>query len=349
MLASAMAMRTTPRVLLLTLLAVTVAGSVQAQHAPLPEKVQAFIDIAKVPQRSVSMLRAGQPVTVLLDSDPAREVAVFGAVWVKAPIDRYIDAIRHIESFEKGKNFLITKRISNPPKLSDFDGLDLPDSDIADLRNCRVGSCALKLSAAALERVQHEIDWSRPTAAADAEALARSLALSYVTGYLEGGNDRLATYRDSQNPTFVGAEFRSMIERLPALTEILPDVKRYLLDYPKATLPNSESFLYWQETQFGLKPTIRINHLVMSRQPTHTVVASKMLYASHYFWTALELRVLVPDPARGEGFWLVTVNRSRSDGLSGFIGSMVRGKVRGEAQKGMLAALRSTRARLERP
>jgi hypothetical protein len=72
-----------------------------------------------------------------------------------------------------------------------------------------------------------------------------------------------------------------------------------------------------------------------------------MLYASHYFWTALELRVLVPDPARGKGFWFVSVNRSRSDGLSGFTGKIIRGKVRGEAEKGMIAALAATKSKLE--
>jgi hypothetical protein len=63
-----------------------------------------------------------------------------------------------------------------------------------------------------------------------------------------------------------------------------------------------------------LKPTIRIKHLTIAEQPTHVDVVSKMLYASHYFWTAIELRVMVPDAARGEGFWFATVNRSRSDG-----------------------------------
>ena len=98
-----------------------------------------------------------------------------------------------------------------------------------------------------------------------------------------------------------------------------------------------------------MKPTIRINHLTIAEQPTNVAVVSKMLYASHYFWTAIELRVLVPDAARGEGFWFASVSQSRSDGLSGFTGSLIRGKVRGEAEKGMLAALRTTKARLERP
>jgi hypothetical protein len=139
-----------------------------------------------------------------------------------------------------------------------------------------------------------------------------------------------------------------MVDRMPSLTEYLPELKNYLLNYPKVSLPKSESFIYWQEARFGLKPTIRINHLTIAETSSHVAVASKMLYASHYFWTAIELRVLVPDPARGEGFWFASVNRSRSDGLSGFVGRLIRGKVRGEAEKGMQAALSITKTMMER-
>jgi hypothetical protein len=321
----------------------------RAAQGSLPPELDSFITrTVKLPPALRTQLMSGQPVTRLLETDPAREVAVFGAVWVGAPASAYVAAVRNIEQFEKGENFRITKKISNPPRPQDFAEMDLPDDDVADLRQCRVGSCELKLSEAALLQLRKEVDWSKPTARADAEALARRLALEYATGYLEGGNARLATYRDSSRPTFVGDEFKSMIERLPALSEHLPELKRYLLEYPKATLPNSESFLYWQEAKFGLKPTIRMSHLVISEEKTHVTVASKMLYASHYFWTALELRVLVPDPSRGTGFWFVNVNRSRSDGLSGFVGSLIRGKVRGEAEKGMIAALKTTKQTLER-
>ena len=343
---------TTP--VLITAIAMALVSAAAPANPPqargmLPPQLESYLTTrAKLPPDARARLLAGHPVTHLLEADPAREVAVLGAVWVAAPMSAYVAAVKNIEQFEKGDNFRVTKKISTPPRLEDFAAMDLPDDDVVDLRRCRVGSCELKLSEAALARVRREIDWSKPSARADAEALARRLALDYVNGYLEGGNTRLATYRDSSRPTFVGDEFRSMIDRLPALTEHLPDLKRYLLDYPKAALPNSESFLYWQETKFGLKPTIRITHLVIAQQPTHVAVASKMLYASHYFWTALELRVLVPDPARGPGFWFVNVNRSRSDGLSGFVGTLIRGKVRGEAEKGMSAALRTTKARLER-
>jgi hypothetical protein len=88
-----------------------------------------------------------------MDADPASEVAVFGAVWVNAPIAPYVAAVRDIEQFEKGENFRVTKKISSPPRLEDFAALKLPPEDIADLRNCRVGMLAsLTFTKANMER-----------------------------------------------------------------------------------------------------------------------------------------------------------------------------------------------------
>lgn len=341
---STLAIRIAPFVLFF----LTTSLTAQSGQGTLPGQLESYVTkVVRLTPAQRKQLFSGQPVTKLLDADPSREVSVFGGIWVKAPVDRYLAAVRNIEEFEKGENFRVTRKVSTPPRLEDFAQFRLPPDDLQDLKSCRVGDCELKLSADALSRIRKEIDWSKPTATADAERLGRRLMLEYVQGYLEGGNARLATYRDTDRPTFVGQEFASMVDRMPSLSEYLPDLKRYLLDYPKATLPKAESFVYWQEAQFGLKPTIRINHLTIAQQPTHVDVVSKMLYASHYFWTAIELRVLVPDPSRGEGFWFVSVNRSRSDGLSGFVGSLIRGKVRGEAEKGMRAALDITKRKME--
>ena len=292
-------------------------------------------------------LASGQPVTKLLDADESKEVAVFGAVWINAPIRRYADAVRDIENFERGGGFKITKRISSPPLLNDFAELRLPEDDIADLRTCRVGDCALKLGEDALNRFRSQINWNGPDAGASANRLMRQLAFEYVTRYLKGGNDSLAVYRDSSRPTFVAQEFRSMVDSMPELTTYMPDVRKSLLEYPKSGLPGATDLLYWQETEFGLKPTIRISHLTVREGPDDAVVTSKMLYASHYFWTGLEVRVLVSDSSRGPGFWFVTVNRSRSDGLSGFTGMFVRGRVGSGVQEGTLEGLRITKRILE--
>jgi hypothetical protein len=193
----------------------------------------------------------------------------------------------------------VTKRIGAPPQLDDFNALRLPGEDLDDLRSCRVGDCEIKLGEQVLRRFRSESDWNAPTARDAANALMRQVALEYVTGYLQGGNDQLAVYPDNPRPTFVAQEFREMVDGMPELTTEMPNLRHYLLEYPKVTLPNATSFLYRQETEFGLKPTIRISHLTIPETPENTVVASKMLYASHYFWTGLEIRALVPEVQEG--------------------------------------------------
>jgi hypothetical protein len=294
-----------------------------------------------------AVLLADQPLVKLLDTDPNKEIAVFGAIWVNAPAAVYVEQVKNIEQFEHGGAFRNTKRISDPPRSDDFSALSLTDDDFNKLKNCTEGDCSLRVDSQGLQALRAAAESGTPSARAEANAIIRRLALEYVNGYREGGNARLAVYRDKQRPTFVADEFRGMVERLPRLAADLPEMKRYLLDYPKATLPGATDFLYWQETKFGLKPTIRINHLVIEERPGRTVVASKMLYANHYFWTALELRVLLADPARGPGFWFVTVNRSRSDGLGGVTGRVIRGRVRSEVENGMRTALTATKAKVE--
>ena len=331
-----------------SLVPLTVAARAGGAQPSLPPALASFL--AEEAHATVSdreTLLAGNPLVKLLEADPSKEIAVFGAIWVNAPRSLYVQQVKNIEQFERGSGFRVTKRISDPPRAEDFAALTISDEDFEDLKNCKIGDCVLKLDADGVQALRTEVDWRKPTAKAEAMALFRRLALDYVKGYREGGNARLGIHRDRERPTFVANELRSMIERLPRMGAELPDLTRYLLDYPNATLKSSTDFLYWQETQFGLRPTIRISHLVIDDGPRQTVVASKMLYASHYFWTALELRVLLPDPARGPGFWLVTVNRSRSDGLSGFTGRVIRARVRSEVEDGTRGALTATKARLE--
>jgi hypothetical protein len=318
-----------------------------AQTRELPPAFESYLETTVWPTaRERQALMSGGPITKLLDSDAGKEIAIFGAIWIDGSRAQYVRRVKDIENFERGGAFRITKRISDPPRLDDFAQLELPADDVKDLRSCKVGDCELKLGAKSLNELRAGVHWGTPREKAEAEAVFRRRALEYVTAYRQGGNKQLAVYRDADDPVFVANEFRSMIERAPALVA-MPDLLRYLLEYPSATLEGSSDFFYWQEAQFGLKPTIRINHFIIQDRPESTVIASKMLYASHYFWTALELRVLLPDPSRGAGFWFVTISRSRSDGLSGFVGRLIRGRVRDEAVKGVLAVLNATKSGLE--
>lgn len=115
-----------------------------------------------------------------------------------------------------------------------------------------------------------------------------------------------------------------------------------------------EEYLYWSKVKFGLKPVVRLSHVVIypvrEDRSTEYVIASKMLYASHYFHTGLELKYLVRDTAKpdAEGFYFVSVNRSRSDGLTGLFGGIVRSRAQSGAREGLAAALANAKKELER-
>ena len=334
---------------LLACIAIAAAPLETRQGGTFPPRLESYMTgSVKLTALERQRLLRGEAVTKLLDADENKEVAILGAVWINAPMRRYLQAVTDIESFETGAGFKVTKKISTPPKLEDFRALRIPVEDMQDLRRCRVGSCEVKVAESALKRFQSEINWNAPNATAAAAALIQRLAYEYAASYLKGGDAELAVYRDNARPTFVAQEFREMTAAMPELSMHMPNTRRYLLGFPRVSMPEFTSFLYWQETEFGLKPVIRINHVVIRETADDAVVASKMIYASHYFWTGIELRALVPDPSRGNGFWFVTVNRSRSDGLSGFTGRLIRGRVRNEVEKGVLTAVQSTKQLLER-
>lgn len=304
-----------------------------------------FVDVVRLSEGERRQLLSGAPVTRLIDAESREQVTVFGAVWVNAPLRRFVDAQRRIETFERGRAFPITERVSSPPRLEDFADLRLSGDDLRSLASCRIGSCDVKLDESAIAAFQ-QLDWRAADRAESANRLMRQVIQQYATAYERGGNGRLPIYRDKGEPTAVGQEFRELLLQLPPLPRFLPDIGSYLLEYPRAWLPGMTSFLYWQETEFGLKPTIRLSHLTILETSREVVVASKMLYASHYFRTALEVRVAVPDPVRG-GFWLTTISSSRADGLTGFMGLFVRGRVRSEVRDGIENVLVNTKRRLE--
>jgi hypothetical protein len=115
--------------------------SPQAPATNFPAQLNAYIaKYVQLTPAERSRMTSGAPVVKLLPSDPAREVAVFGAVWIKGSSREYVKLVQNIEQFERGGPFRVTKRISDPPAPSDFVALELPEDDLKSLRTCRVGS-----------------------------------------------------------------------------------------------------------------------------------------------------------------------------------------------------------------
>ena len=221
------------------------------------------------------------------------------------------------------------------------------------LKNCRDGSCDVQLPTNAIQAFHDGVNWSRPDAAEQANALARPMVLQLLRAYQQGGNQALGEYRDKEHPARVADQFKTMIGPRLGAARRDSGLRRYLLEYPNAELADADSFFYWEKVSFGLKPTIRVNHAVIYRGRTQGrdfgAVAIKQLYASHYFHTALDMSVCVDDGAAAtpHGFYLLTLKGSEQEGLTGVKGSMLRKIVVDKTRSSLESALASIKSSVE--
>lgn len=100
---------------------VSLLEGAQIGGSRLPQRLESYLsNVVRPTATERRQLMSGDAITRLLDFDASREVAVFGAVWIDAPISRYVEMLEDIENFERGGGFRVTKRISTPPRLDDF-------------------------------------------------------------------------------------------------------------------------------------------------------------------------------------------------------------------------------------
>ena len=317
------------------------APALRAAASPLP-----VFNALGLTAAEITAVEAGRPVAKVLSWGTPSEVYVFGAVRIDGAAEMYLKAVRDISRLRDTTGFLGAGELHAGAAAADLAPLVFDQDDVNALKNCREGACDVQLPSASIEAFRNRVDWSRRDAGEQVNALARQMLLELLRSYQLGGNQALGDYRDKKNPTRVAQTFESMMGRAAVLPDVVPELRRYLLDYPNAALPGADSFFYWEKVDFGLKPTLRLNHAVIyrSRTPDHNVatVAIKQLYASHYFHTALDVSACVEDAAGGRrGFYLLTLKGSSQAGLTGPKGSLLRSvavdKTRASLERGLAA------------
>ncbi|MGH9162037.1 MAG: hypothetical protein ACRD2X_18875, partial [Vicinamibacteraceae bacterium] len=171
--------------------------------------------------------------------------------------------------------------------------------------------------------------------------------------YRAQGNRALPELSDHQPPLRSGEALEAMLDASGSLLSSQPELREYLRAYPMARLANADDFFYWSLVDFGIKPTLRVNHVTIYEPPPDRgvkyAIASKQIYASHYFDAALELKLLVDDPLQRspDRVYLLVVNRARIGGLKGFLRALIRPSARRKTRDALDRYLRSTKARLE--
>jgi hypothetical protein len=277
---------------------------------------------------------------------PAQEhdVAVFAAVPVNVGGDRLVAWIRRIEALKKTSYVLAIRRVSAPVRLEDFDSLTVESGDLDDIRNCRPGKCALKLTAVEIESLQAVIQQHGTAWKPAVERAFRQIVFERIKTYGEKGHEGFADVRDVSAAHSPAHAFAGILQRSDFLTRQLPQLAEHLRRPPSQS-PAIESFIYWSKELFSRKTVISATQVSIVRPDREglpeVVIASKQIFATHYMDASLGITAIVRDgPSKR---YLTYLNRSDVDVVGGFFGGLVRSilqrRLRNEAP-GILIGLR---------
>lgn len=303
--------------------------------------------------KELAALDRGDSVARVLEKRDRHDLAILGAVRIAVPPEFFLARAGDITSFKKGKIVLQIGRFSGPPRLDDLRALVFERSDLDALEDCRVGACDLRLPAIDILNLRTTLSGTHQTRRSTADAWLRERMLAYVRAYRSEGNRALVTYADQKRPVALADETATLLTYSSSLLARAPEFQDYLARFPDTPLGVTHDFLYWSKEAFGMKPVVSVTHVTVYTpgadvRRSVSLMASKQIYASHYFDASLSLSVVAPTCAGDRcSIYLAYVNRSRTALPGGPFGGLARSIVQRRTSDGMKTTLAETRDRLE--
>jgi len=323
------------------------ANTCPAQNS-VAEFHKALSDRAAFTETDFLALTDGRPVVKLLSARDKREVVVAGLAPLQAPVELFLQSFRESMTRKNNPAILEIGSFSSQPTIDDLQLLTFENRDLEDLKDCVVGDCPLKLSAAMIDRLHKEVDWSAPDFRAQATQVLKLMLLDYVRDYQARGDSALIEYNDKQIAVRLADEQRDLMAALNH--DFLEEIPQYLKSSPNAEWHMIEHALVWSKIKFGFKPVIAINHITIYQREQKSgpqiLIASKQIYANHYFDSSLALTAFLSIPGASSGY-LFYENRSRADGLGGAFSGLKRSIVENRALDSVKAILHQSQASLE--
>jgi hypothetical protein len=294
-------------------------------------------------------LKQGETLVKLLPAQDKREVAVRGLVRLHAPAELFLNSFRETMVRRSNPAILEIGSFGSVPALTDLQMLTIEDRDIEDLKDCVVGDCRLKLSTAMIERLHQEVNWEAPNYRARAIQLLKTMLLDYVRDYMARGDVALIRYNDKAQEVRLAEEQRDLMAA--SSYGVLTEIPQSLKTLPKPELKLVDNAIVWSKIKSGLKPVIAFNHIMIFKREqnigTQILIASKQIYANHYFDSSLALTAFLNISGANPGSYLFYENHSRADGLDGPFSSMKRSIVENKALESVKAILHQSQTSLE--
>ena len=338
------------RMIKLSALIPVLALGLVALRRDVPSLTQFLREVIRLDAAQLAAAERGEPVVQVLETQDLRDVAVFGIVAIRASRDNYVRHLRDVQQSLPTPTRVRPGVFSAPATLVDVQPISFEKQDVEDLRKCQPGKCDFKLPAAEMQLMRERVNRATDPVA-ELTTYARQRLVEYVSDYRARGDSAMVVYDDRGNVRASDA-FAALLAQSPYVYQYVPSLAEYLAAYPRRKLEGVTDVIFWSETAAPrMRRTLTVNHLAMYSPPEATgmtLVASKQIYANHYFEAAFDLTSVI-DRADGErGSYLLVLRRFRFDNLpkGGILN--IRGKVIGSLRDQMLADLQREKAAAER-
>ena len=293
----------------------------------------------------------GDTIVNILQSRP-HEVAMVAITPTTMTPERLAQWIGDVEKLKATPVNVVhhVKQLSAQPSLEEFSSLELPPDDVRDIRNCKPGSCEVKLTEPEMARMRSEMQKAGTGWLARGNAVFREIAHDRVTAYLSGGLAALGPYADGHGEPSRATAFATLVSNSPYLRRV--PALLAMLDHPRATGPEVTSFTYWSVEQLGAKAVASATQTIIttSTEPGAPAVVSagKQIYATHYSSASLNIVALVHRPgSAATPYYLVVVNRTTIDAVGGMFGPITRRVVEGRMKRDAPELVATFRRRIE--
>jgi hypothetical protein len=284
-----------------------------------------------------SRLDRGEVIVRVLPASDG-EIGIFAAAQLNADAERLAGWVNAIARLKKSPYVLMARRFSDPPGLDDLEGLTLDEGDLAAIRDCRPGNCELKLAGDDIAALRQAALAGGPGWKDAVQQEFKRVVLSRLAVYEAAGFVGVPPYADQRKPTDPRIAFDVLLAHSP------------YLHFDVLAGDSPESFFYWSKEQYGAgKAVIAMTHVDIIRPQMPSVVRlaviSREIFATHYRNASLGLTAVTEDAA-GQRY-LVYVNRSQLDLLTGVFRGWKRAMVEGKLKSESASVFNEVRRRLE--
>lgn len=322
-----------------------------ASQAPSSSGAQTVHDLLRTVggfgPAQLAALDRGEALARVLRTDK-REIAVIGAVRIKAPRERMIERYRNVANLRKSDLVMQVGTFAARPQPSDLSGLSFELHDIDALAECTPGDCPVRLSKEAIEAMQSAIDRRSAGARQQTAAAWRQVLADIASAYVSGGDATLPVYVNKAEPLGVASELGLVYDDLAYFAKLAPRFMQHVEEYPRAPLEGTEDVLYWSKADLGIRPVVSITHqTIYAPANAAAFVSTKRIYAMHYVDAGLGLAMMTEDGAGG--FYMTILERIRTRSLSGITRAVVRSIVQDKTRSGVEKMLRGSKRTLEGP